>query len=233
MSRQELSNWLQQVPSPGLLAFEQRQVEKWMPLVRGATVLQLGGLPGQFAALQSVSTLYYYQAPAEGLEGLNSPQLVASFEELSLRPESIDLVVLVHVLELVEHPTLLLKEVFDALAPNGKLLLFCLNSWSVAGLQQRVSRAPAVYAGARFYSPGQLQRWLTSLGFSSLKDKTLGFCSLRAQAPQQLDRLVLLEALGQLTVPMLGAVNVFLVEKRVYAGLASLRYHWQHGAQQA
>lgn len=232
MSTQDVTAWFEQVPGQGLLALEQEQVNKWMPLVRGATVLQLGGLPGQFQAVSAASKHYHYMMPS-GIAtdpGVSCAQV--NYAELPLSPDSVDLVLLVHVLELVEHPSVLLKEVFDALAPNGKLLLFCMNAWSLGGLQQQLRRAPACYTGARFHTPAHLQQWLSSLGFSTLKDKTLGFRSLHNQRPVT-SPAVWLETLGQLTVPMLGAVNVFLVEKRVYAGLASLRYHWQHDAQQA
>lgn len=233
MYRQDVATWLQQVPARGLLALEQEQLTKWMPLVRGATVLQLGGLPQYFPQLQTTSTHYYYVAPRLGVAEPGQAQLVAGFDELPLKADSVDLVLLVHLLEVVEHPTVLLKEVFDALAPNGKLLLFCLNRWSLGYLQQLLGAAPSWFKGARGYSPAQLQRWLSTLGFSNLKDKTLGFCSLNLTRTLADRSLLWTEALGQLTIPMLGSVNVFLVEKRVYAGLTALRYDWQQQAQRA
>ena len=225
MQLDELQQWHKTAPGNWLLQFEQEQVKKWLPLVRGATVVQFGGMPDTFNIAKHHNGHYYFVSPYTAGAGQPGVDLLAQYEELPFAPNSVNLVLLVHVLEYVDHPTVVLKEIFDMLAPNGKLLLFCFNPWSLWGAKKWLSKEDVLPWKGKFISPARLQGWLASLGYSNLKDKTLCFRS--ANNKRRLTRWdFFLEALGQITVPMMGAVNVFLVEKRVYAGIAERRYQW-------
>ena len=190
----------------GLL--EQNQLVKWMPLLRGARVLQLGDWPKSFDILAERAATYYC------LSGAGETRLSFDYQSLPFKPELFDFVVVSHVLETVEYPSLVLKEVYDCMAPNAKCLIFCFNAWSpyywLTYWLKIKNQFPQTELKAR--SPWHTQQCLTALGFTVLKDKTLGFGFH--------------EVIGQMTVPMLGAVNVVLVEKQVVAGLPFLRYHW-------
>ena len=59
-------------------------------------------------------------------------------DELPLAPESVDVIVMVHVLEFIAKPPVLLREVYQALAPGGQLIIVSLNPWSLWGIDERV-----------------------------------------------------------------------------------------------
>ncbi|OGO91941.1 MAG: hypothetical protein A3F10_02410 [Coxiella sp. RIFCSPHIGHO2_12_FULL_42_15] len=223
---EQLQQWYATPPGQWLLQFEQEQANKWVPLVRGATVLQMGGLPDTFSIAKHASEHYYFLSSQPSEVEKKNVDLIAHQEELPFLPNSVNVVLLVHVLEYAEHPTAVLKEVFDILAPNGKLLLFCFNPWSLWGMHKLLSKNKPFPWKGKFISPARLQNWLISLGFSNLKDKTLCFRS--PYNKRRLTRFAFFcEALGQITIPMLGAVSVFLVEKRVLNPLRQQRYQWR------
>lgn len=223
---EQLQQWYQTSPGKWLLQFEQEQVNKWLPLTRGATVLQLGGLPDTFNIAKHHNGNYYFLSQHIPDVDQFGVDLIASGEELPFLPNSVNLVLLIHLLEYTDHPTAMLKELFDILAPNGKLLLFCFNPWSLWGVNKILAKCRDFPWQGKFISPARLQNWLVSLGFSNIKDKTLCFRS--AYNKRRLTRLAFFyEALGQIAVPMLGAVNVFLVEKRVYGSIGRQRHPWR------
>lgn len=222
----QLQQWYAAHPGRWLLQFEQEQVDKWVSLIRGATVLQLGGMPDTFSVAQHNKQNYYFLSSHVEEVAHRGVDLLANYEELPFLPDSIDLILLVHVLEYAEHPTAVLKEIFDILAPNGKLLLFCFNPWSIWGAHKLFVKSNQFPWQGKFISPARLQNWLISLGFSNLKDKTLCFRS--PYNKHRLGRIAFFcEVLGQITLPMLGAVNVFLVEKKVLQPLKQQRYQWR------
>ncbi|WP_244670049.1 class I SAM-dependent methyltransferase [Coxiella endosymbiont of Amblyomma nuttalli] len=89
-----------------------------------------------------------------------------SWRELPLLPNSIDVIVLVHLLEFIDYPVKLLREVFHALKPNGQLVILGFNPWSLWEARETfVQRIP--WKG-KFWSRAQVKRWLTNFNYSIL-----------------------------------------------------------------
>lgn len=218
--------WFQSGPGSWLLQFEQEQVNKWLPLVRGASVLQIGGLPDTFQVGQQCNQEYYFLTPNISDEKLGKIDIFAGYDELPFQPNSLNLVLLVHVLEFVEQPSVVLKEIFDALAPNGKLLLFCFNPWSLWGVYKLFASKKEFPWSGKFISPARLQQWLTAIGYTNIRDKTLCYRAPFVHKPLTRSALFV-EALGQIAFPLLGAVTVLLLEKRIYGFVSQPQYHWQ------
>ena len=63
-----------------------------------------------------------------------------ALDELPLAPKSVDVIILVHVLEFIPSPPVLLREVYQALAPGGQLIIVNLNPWSLWGTQALVDQ---------------------------------------------------------------------------------------------
>lgn len=226
MQVQFIQQWYQTEPGSWLLQFEQEQIKRWLPLVRGASVLQLGGLPNAFEMTHHRSQTYCYLASDPLDHQQPGVDALARFDELPFHHNSLNFVLMVHMLEYTEHPTVLLKEVYDVLAPNGKLILFCFNPWSLWGLGRWFADRKKFPWQGKFYSPAKLQHWLSAVGYSNLKDKTLCFRAPTVKRPLS-HVSFFIEALGQIAFPMLGAVNVFLAEKRVYGVSPERTYPWK------
>lgn len=90
----------------------------------------------------------------------------ANLDELPLRNNSLDAMVLHHVLEAAQDPRGAMREVARTLAPGGRLLIVSFNPWSLWGLRGTYARFfEDSFSGLRFVSPGRLQDWLAVLGF--------------------------------------------------------------------
>lgn len=87
-------------------------------------------------------------------------------DELPLRNNALDAMVLHHVLETAEDPRSAMREVARVLAPGGRLLIVAFNPWSLWGLRSAYARFfEDSFSGLRFVSPRRLQDWLAVLGF--------------------------------------------------------------------
>jgi SAM-dependent methyltransferase len=80
--------------------------------------------------------------------------------------QSIDLVLLPHVLEFAEEPHAILREVDRVMMPEGRLVILGFNPWSLWGLRSALgfSRNEHPWNG-RFLSLLRVKDWLALLGF--------------------------------------------------------------------
>ncbi len=216
-----LQHWYHQPPGDWLLQLEQEQVNKWLPAVAAKSILQLGGVPEKPMINTHSRQDYYFVTPQ--VNSIHKKiSLFADYDNLPFYPESIDLAFLIHVLEFSNNPQEILQQIFDVLAPNSQLFLFSFNAWSLWNLQRLLKKSDHYPWQGHFISPLKLQYWIKKQGYVTLKDKTLCFRAFSVKRPLSKTSLFF-EALGQITVPMLGAVNVFLLEKRVYGMTAALQ----------
>jgi SAM-dependent methyltransferase len=95
----------------------------------------------------------------------------ADLHELPLRNNSLDAMVLHHVLETSEDPRGAMREVARTLAPGGRLLIVSFNPWSLWGIRGAYARFfKDSFSGLRFVSSHRLQDWLAVLGFELQQD---------------------------------------------------------------
>ncbi len=209
----ELQQWYSTAPGNWLLALEQEQVAKWVSLSLDHVVLQLGGFPHMFGFTKRYPEYYFNAAQCE--PGQRDVSVVSDYDCLPFVPESVNFTLLIHLLEFCENPIALLKHVYDLLAPGGQLLLLTFNPWSIWGLQAWLGKKTLYPWQGHFISPIKLQYWLRKLAYIPIKDKT--FCFRGSFIKQPVTKTTLFfEALGQILVPMLGAVTISLLEKRIY-----------------
>lgn len=92
--------------------------------------------------------------------------ICAAFDELPFASESVDCVILPHVLETVSEPLNVLKEIERILIADGHLIILGFNPYSASGLWRMAGAWRTMQsAPPRFYSQRQLQLWLLDLGF--------------------------------------------------------------------
>lgn len=92
--------------------------------------------------------------------------LLANPTELPLASQSVDLVVLPHVLEFAPEPHQILREVDRVMMPEGRVILSGFNPWSLWGLRQALTwtRESVPWCGD-FISLTRMKDWLALLGF--------------------------------------------------------------------
>lgn len=95
------------------------------------TILQIGGLGWENELVDCTLYKYYTVLDAEGLGSPDVKKLRAEASRLPLQSDSVDMIILPHVLEFDESRLLTMREVERVLKPEGKLVVVNFNPWSV------------------------------------------------------------------------------------------------------
>lgn len=92
--------------------------------------------------------------------------ILAELGWLPVASESIDVLILPHALEFEPDPHGLLQEAERILKPEGQLIIFCLNPWSVRGLFGHLPRRENFWS-KHMLSCSRLVYWLSLLKFEA------------------------------------------------------------------
>ncbi len=166
--------WLQALGAPAassLLAWQQAQCDALLADVFGYHALQVGHAPLQ--ALQANRMPHRWMANTEYTLPGAGEALISDLSMDSrawpLAAESLDLVVLPHVLEACSDPHACLREVERVLIPEGQVLILGLNPWSRWGWRARQQwqaerrLMPEAALGQGPMQLGRLRDWLRLL----------------------------------------------------------------------
>jgi SAM-dependent methyltransferase len=144
---------------------------------------------------------------------------VEHFEELPFESQSLDLVVLPHVLEFAHDPHQVLREVDRVLRPEGRLVVSGFNPVSLWGARQLAPRpliAPFLPREGHFIGVPRLRDWCKLLSFE-LERARYGCWRPPCRTQLWLDRTRFLERAGDRWWPICGAVYMMAATKRVRA----------------
>ena len=139
-----------------------------------------------------------------------------NYSELPFANESLDLVVLPHLLEFAADPHQILREVDRVLRPEGRLIISGFNPASLWGARQYLSRligTPYLPRDGKFISLIRVKDWLQLLNFS-LDRGHFGCYKLPLQGQSSMGRMDFLESMGNRWWPIFGAVFLVSAIKR-------------------
>ena len=235
--RASLHRWLAEVPGQGLLAAERAYLGAVLPNLFGYHLLQVGRLgtadllsPSRILSRIVVETDC---ASAESVYPVSDPKrnrfpyptLVGDATSLPVDSDSVDVVVLPHVLEFEDNPHEALREASRVLVPKGHLLICAFNPWSAFGLWQlRPRRRRSIPWRGQFLGVNRVKDWLALLGFDLLD---LHPCCFRPPFRNQslLGKLSFMETVGPRVCPFFSGVYVALARKRVTT-LTPIKPRW-------
>ena len=214
----DLEAWLEQPAGAYIRAWEQAQLDIVTADIFGFNALQIG-LP-QIRALAAsrmphkwVSTDILLTSRA----GTDAVQVVHEFTELPFATQSIDLVVLPHVLEFASEPHQILREVDRVLIPEGRLIICGFNNASLWGARQlfgRLSNHPYLPEEGEFISLMRLKDWLKLLSME-VSPAVFGCYAPPLRTEQWFERFSFMEKAGRRWWPYFGAVYMLQAVKRV------------------
>lgn len=156
---------------------------------------------------------------AEGEENAGALPVVVShdFTELPFASQSLDLVVLPHLLEFAAEPHQVLREVERVLIPEGQIIISGFNPASLWGMRQAASRltgATFLPREGEFISLPRLKDWLKLLNMEVGRGQ-FGCYAPPCATQKWLHRFGFLEPAGARWWPYFGAVYVVRAIKRV------------------
>ncbi|MBI3044575.1 MAG: class I SAM-dependent methyltransferase [Betaproteobacteria bacterium] len=209
--------WLETPLGRYLLAREQPYFDRTVADIFGYNALQLG-VPS-LDLLRGSRIPYRLRIDASGPVGLR-----ADFRDLAVASNSIDLVVLPHVLEFTDNPHQVLREVARVLLPEAHVVIACFNPWSLWGFRRALGRKANYPWNGRFINLPRLKDWLTLLGLE-ITGGQMG-CYVPPSATEKwLARFAFMDAAGDRWWPIAGGVYFLQAVKRV-RGLRLILPRW-------
>jgi len=214
--------WLATPLGRYMLERELQYIDETVADVFGYNALQLG-LPEHDFLRASRIPFKCRVAPA-GPAGLR-----ARFRDLPVASNSIDLLLLPHVLEFSVNPHQILREVQRVLMPEGHAVIACFNPWSLWGMRRAFNRVADVYPwDGHFITLPRLKDWLALLELEITAGRMGCYVPPFAQ-DKWLQRFRFIEAAGDRWWPIAGGVYFLHVVKRV-RGMRLIMPKWREDA---
>jgi SAM-dependent methyltransferase len=220
------ADFLESAPGRYVVAWEQRFLDAAVPDIFGYHAMQLGTpqidalrenrMPLRCIALDGVEGLPAWAE--QDLCGRREVALVARFDELPFSSQSIDLLVMPHVLEFAEEPHRVLREVDRVLMPEGQLIITGFNPASLWGTHhwlRRIGLRPLLPRSSQLIALPRLKDWLKLLSFEVNRGR-FGCYAPWARSQRWLARSAFLEKAGDRWWPVLGSVYALTAVKRVH-----------------
>jgi SAM-dependent methyltransferase len=211
--------WLQSPPGRYVLRWEQQCFDQIVGDVFGFYALQIG-LPQLNALSENRMPLHALLIHAndsrEYANRFNWHLIEGNSSELPFANESIDLVVLPHVLEFATDPHQILREVDRVLRPEGRLVISGFNPASLWGARQYLSHLignPFLPRDGQFISLIRIKDWLQLLNYS-LDHGHFGCYKLPLHGETSMNRMSFLESMGNRWWPIFGAAFLVSAIKR-------------------
>src|SRR5882724_12924952 len=213
-----LSDFLRQPAGRYVLEWEQRQIDAVVADIFGYHAMQLG-LPELNTLRENRMPLRFCASDRllDAEPGHTQVAVVTHFEELPFASQSIDLVVMPHVLEFADEPHQVLREVDRVLVPEGQVIITGFNPASLWGLRQSLARAgarPYLPRDGQFISLPRIKDWLKLLSFEANRGR-FGCYAPWAGSERWLARWSFLEKAGDRWWPVFGSVYLLSAVKRV------------------
>jgi SAM-dependent methyltransferase len=157
---------------------------------------------------------------------LGNPDVFAKAHELPFATQSIDLVLLPHVLEFSDEPHAILREVDRVMMPEGHLVIVGFNPWSLWGLRSALGFSRQQYPwNGRFVSLPRVKDWLALLGFEVSAGRLIAYAPPFDQEKWR-RRFAFMEPAGDRWWAVGGAVYMLQAIKRV-RGMRLITPAWQ------
>jgi SAM-dependent methyltransferase len=217
--RSSLSGWLSTPQGAYVLGWELAQFDSAVDDVFGFRAVQVG--------LPEVDFLRQNRIPHRFSLALEpGASLAADPLQLPLASQSVDLVVLPHVLEGHPNPHDVLREVERVLMPEGQIVVSGFNTASLWRLRQAFTfeRNGAPW-DAKFIGLLRLREWLRVLGFE-LNGGKFGCYAPPFRDPAWLERFAFMEKAGARWWPVTGGIYVVRAVKRVH-GMRVISPAWR------
>ncbi len=224
--REKFSSWFASPLGKAVYAAELEQIEDILPGLFGYHIMQYGyaAESNYLFASRIVNKTILFLDTSECDDNINA--IHTSAEELPIATDSIDVIVLPHILEYSKDVHKMLREMDRVLIDNGHVVILGINPLSLWGLWHLFlcwwGEMP--WSG-RLISIPRIKDWLSLLDFEIEKTNCFFFSPpLRNQ--KILKKLLPLERLGRYCWPIFGGLYVVVAKKRVVP-LNPIKMQWR------
>ncbi len=214
-------SWIKSQTGQALLASERKLITQLLPELHGYYLLQYSGLGEKL--LDHTSLDHDFYVSQSQTNQTSSAQI--DYCHLPFRENTLDAVVLHHVLDFTQNPHQCLREAARVVVPNGYLVVVGFNPWSMCGVRRRLARDHKGPWRGYHITMNRLKDWMALLGF---RDEKHGYgefffplhLSALHGAMQAVDGV-----LSKTGLPF-GGVYV-LIARKLVAGMTPIRPKWR------
>ncbi len=212
--RIRLKEWFKGVNGSSLLSAEKNLLEEELPDLFGYHIVQMGALEDE-SLLESSRISHRILFDLLPQDSLVPGHLACHSSHLPIDANSVDVVLLPHVLEFEEDPHEILREVERILIGEGHLLIMGFNPLSLWGIWHVLLawRDNPPWNGY-FYRSARVRDWLGLLGFDVIKTRYM-FFRPPMHSSWIMSRLGFLEKIGNYLWPWLGGTYLIIGKKRL------------------
>lgn len=222
---QQLDQWFHGALGARLHAAESQHLEHILPNYFGYYAAQLGA-PTCTQWLQYSPIRHQIWLGSACDHPIGALQVLSDYQHLPFAPNSMDLVVMPHVLEFADSPESILQETAHLLIPNGALIILGFNPISLWGMWRQWHRKTAQMPwGGKYQGITRLRGWLKTYGCAIESYSTFYFRPpVNSDALSQ--KLLFMESFGRMTMPHYGGVFC-LVARKQEGCVTPLKARWR------
>ncbi len=221
----DLGSWFAQPAGSYVRAWEQERLDQLTADIFGFNAIQIGQprinalrasrMPGKWLTSTAfpVAEKVIKTVPPEHMP----VAILLDFAELPFASESVDLVILPHVLEFAAEPHQILREVERILIPEGRVIICGFNRTSLWGARQMAGRVTGHHflpEEGEFISATRMKDWLKLLNME-VKHTDFGCFVPPYRTDKWLQRFRFMEEFGERWWPYFGSVYMIQAIKRV------------------
>jgi len=230
-----IAGWFQSAPGRYVRDWEQTQIDAMVADVFGYYAWQIGlpELDLLRANRMPFKGVLDAQTSAAALSGRGQNGVIADPTALPFASQSVDLLVLPHVLESSEAPHQVLREVERVLVPEGRVVISGFNPWSLWGLRAVVPGLDPwlPHPSSAQVSVARLKDWFKLLSLEIDRGR-FGCYAPPCDSETWLKRWQFMEKAGDRWWAVFGAVYVVAAVKRV-VGMRLIGPAWKKKPQRA
>lgn len=209
----KMDQWVCHTHGQYVLDVERKVLSSILDKYFGYHIVQIGG-PTTNHYVEDSLIRHKVRLGGEFCTGFPGNNVRAELTRLPFAPDSIDVMVLPHVLEYVASPYQVLNSCFSSMAPEGHIVILGFNPFSLWGLAKLFGPNDRVFRRADFIAPYKLRHWLKRAGFDVLEYKSMCF-RWPSRDPARFEKLKFIEPLGRFLAPTLGGVYLLIAQKRM------------------
>ncbi|MCB1615898.1 MAG: methyltransferase domain-containing protein [Pseudomonadales bacterium] len=227
-SAKEVGRWFSEGRGQALLAAEKSAIDLELENHFGYHLLEISVCEN--SRLSSASPVQHCFCLNPMFSHLEKGALAARLDAFPIESESLDIVLLHHVIEFAATPHQTLKEVSRVLIPRGHAVLVVFNRWSLIGIWKKILGLSANDRSQDFQSlsPQRIEDWCKLLDMEpvSIQHVYYGFPAGSGLVKKLFG---FLESLGQRFGLPFGAVYILTLQKNLNA-LTPLKPDWRISA---
>ena len=225
---QQFQFWYASSLGQRLAESEKQILDKYLPDLFGYFLLQCGcpEIKAEFKAgnwLKSSRVSTRFCLDYEVNQGVS---FQSHFDQLPMKSDSLDIVILPHILDFSADPHQVLREVERVLIAEGHVVILGFNPWSIWNIfRQFLFWTKQSPWNARFLASSRVIDWLALLGFDVVQRQGY-FYKPPIQNENISKNMGIFEKVGQRLWPNFGAGYVLVAKKRVET-LTPIRPKWR------